>query len=378
MIAPSPQLDHAFAALRPEAVVESAIDIQQIAAPTFFEQARARFVEMQFARLGLQHVHTDVVGNVLACRPGQGKAKPVLVTAHTDTVFPAETNLSVERTAERITAPGIGDNSMGVAGLLALADTLNRAQIGTAGDLWLAANVCEEGLGDLRGMRAVVNRFGESAGAIIVLEGMALGHLYHQAIGVHRLRITAHAEGGHSWFNYGNASAVHRLVSLAAQLVALPMPSTAKTTLNIGQISGGTSVNTIARTAVLELDLRSEVPATLAQLIATVEQLIADHKSHDSPLTVEVTSQRPAGSIPREHPLVQLAASALNTVGLRPIFNTGSTDANIPLSMGLPAVCLGLCRGGNAHRPDEYIEPATLDAGLKQLLMVALGAFDLN
>ncbi len=368
-------LQRAFAAIEPGRTLNRAIAIQQIPAPTFAEAKRADYVACELKALGLSDVEIDELGNVFARRPGSGGVRPVLVTAHIDTVFPAHTDLTIQHQPSRIIGPGLGDNSLGAAGLFALAETLNSANIETPGDLWLVANVGEEGLGDLRGMRRVMERFGLGVTATIIIEGMAFGHIYHEAIGVHRFRITANAEGGHSYIHYGRPSAVHGLVRLAARLTDLSLPARPKTTLNIGQISGGISVNTIARQASLELDLRSEDPKALAALVSQVEKLIQSCSSPDLALSAIVTSQRPAGAIPRSHPLVQLAVEALRAVGAEPTFEKGSTDANIPLSLGLPAVCIGLSQGGNAHRPDEYIEPAMLEAGLRQLLFVVLGAY---
>jgi acetylornithine deacetylase/succinyl-diaminopimelate desuccinylase-like protein len=370
-------IQRAFAALQPNRTLDRAIAIQQIPAPTFAEAQRAAYVAREFKALGLSDVEIDELGNVFARRSGRGTYRPILVTAHTDTVFPADTDLTLQRQPERIVGPGLGDNSLGVAGLFALAETLDTAKVITSGDLWLAANVGEEGLGDLRGMRRVMERFKQVA-ATIIIEGMAFGHVYHEAIGVHRLRLTASAEGGHSYTHYGRPSAVHGLVRLAARLADLQLLTQPKTTLNIGQISGGTSVNTIARHASLELDLRSEDPKVLAALVGQVENLTHAANAAGLTLTSAITSQRPAGAIPRNHPLVQLAVEALHAVGAKPTFERGSTDANIPLSLGLPAVCLGLCKGGNAHRPDEYIETAMLENGLKQLLLVVLGAYELG
>ncbi len=357
-------------------LLERAIAIQQIPAPTFDEAERARFVAREFATLGLRDVEIDALGNGYARRPG-GKAQPALVTAHTDTVFPRTTDLTGRREGDRVYGPGIGDNSLGVAGLLALIETLNAGNIETAGDLWLAANVGEEGLGDLRGMRAVMDRLGERVRATVIIEGMSYGHVYQQAIGVHRLRITVHGEGGHSWHDYGKASAIHGLVRLAAQIAALTPPDKPRTTVNIGEIRGGTSVNTIAREAVLELDLRSEDPTALIDLVAQVTALIDGFAVTGLTVTSQVTSQRPAGTIAVDHPLVQLAAQSLRELGTEPVFEKGSTDGNIPLSRGLPATVIGLCHGGNAHRPDEYIEPALLDNGLKHLVRVVLGTYEI-
>jgi acetylornithine deacetylase/succinyl-diaminopimelate desuccinylase-like protein len=367
-----------FDFIRVEQTIDRALVIQQIPAPTFAERERADYVAREFKALSLSDVEIDDLGNVFARRPGNERRPPVLVTAHTDTVFPAGTDLTVHRTVDRISGPGLGDNSLGVAGLLTLVETLNAGNVETPGDLWLCANVGEEGLGDLRGMRRVMERLGDRVGATIVLEGMAFGHVYHQAIGVHRFRISAQAEGGHSYTDYGRPSAIHGLVRLGSRLAELTLPTHPKTTLNIGQISGGTSVNTIAREASLELDLRSEDPRALEALVGQVSNLTTASNAPSLTFTATVTSQRPAGAIPRTHPLVQLAADSLRALGVEPVFEKGSTDTNIPLSLGLPAICIGLCKGGNAHRPDEFIEPATLESGLKQLLLVVLGAYELK
>jgi acetylornithine deacetylase/succinyl-diaminopimelate desuccinylase-like protein len=328
------------------------------------------------AALNLAEVEVDSLGNVFARRPG-GPAPPTLVTAHTDTVFPRETDLTLTQTADRLAGPGIGDNALGVAGLFALVESLNAAGLTTPGDLWVCANVGEEGLGDLRGMRAAMRRFGGRVRATLIIEGMAYGHIYCQAIGVHRLRVTAHAAGGHSWHNNGAASAVHGLVQLGAQILALPLPAQPRTALNIGEIRGGTSVNTIARQAAFDLDLRSEEPAALAVLVNQVRAAIERAATPELSFTTQVTSQRPAGVIPRTHPLVQLAASTLRGLGTEPNYESGSTDANIPLSLGEPAIVIGLCRGGHAHRPDEYIETEFLSRGVEQLIRVVLGTYDL-
>jgi acetylornithine deacetylase/succinyl-diaminopimelate desuccinylase-like protein len=324
----------------------------------------------------LHEVEVDDVGNAVARRPGRDpNARPVLVTAHTDTVFPASQPLTLQRTPDHIAGPGIGDNSLGVAGLFGLLWGLGDEPL--PGDLYLAANVGEEGLGDLRGMRRVIDRLGTRVRATVVLEGMALGHIYHAAIGVRRYRLTARAEGGHSWLHYGRPSAIHTLVRLAAQITELGLPAQPKTTFNIGTISGGTTVNTIAREATLDLDLRSEAPGVLASVAARVEALAASFGTNEVRVEAQVIGDRPAGRLPREHPLVQLAAHTLERLGVPYSFETGSTDANVPLSRGLPCVCLGLTRGGNSHRPDEYIELKDLEKGLESIVRVVRGAFEI-
>ena len=230
-------------------LLELVVRIQQVPAPTFDEAARAALVRDLFSREALTDVQTDQAGNVLARLAGMGTGPALVVSAHLDTVFPVGTDLAVRHETDRIYGPGIGDNSMGVAGLFALLWSLREQRAALPGDLWLVANTCEEGLGDLRGMKAVVDRFGASPRLYLALEGMALGHIYHKAIGVRRYQISAHTDGGHSWIDYGKPSAIHELSELVTQIAALNPPTDPRTTLNVGRIGGGTSINTIAAEA---------------------------------------------------------------------------------------------------------------------------------
>ncbi|MDO9302216.1 MAG: M20/M25/M40 family metallo-hydrolase, partial [Anaerolineales bacterium] len=239
----------------PTQVTDLAVQIQQIPAPTFSEGERAEFVRGLFLKENLKDVSMDSLGNVYARLPGkQKKAKPLIVSAHLDTVFPVGVNLQVKREAGKIIAPGIGDNSLGVAALFGILWSLRERKIVLKHDIWFVANVGEEGLGDLRGMRGMVERFdsnpstGSRQGVIgyLVLEGLALGHVYHRAIGVRRYRITAKTAGGHSWADYGQPSAVHELAGLVTQLTALRLPRQPRTTMNVGTFSGGTGINVLA------------------------------------------------------------------------------------------------------------------------------------
>lgn len=369
-------------------VLDLAIQIQQIPSPTFEENRRASFIHQRFTEEGLLDVSIDQVGNVYARRPGLGKSAPVVVSAHSDTVFPGSTELKVRQEADRVLGPGIGDNSLGVAGLFGLLWSLNHVRdntdvfgdrvVGAAslpGDLWLVANVGEEGLGDLAGMRAVVDRFAGYPLAYIVLEGMALGQIYHRALAVRRFRITARTKGGHSWVDHGNPSAIHSLSAFINRLTGLDLPKFPRTTLNVGVISGGTSVNTIAAQACLELDLRSEELPKLQELVSQVEELVRAFNRPMMQFDIELIGHRPSGQIPQDHSLVRLAQRSLKSLGIQPCLNIGSTDANIPLSQGYPAVCLGLTSGGGAHTVDEYINIRPLSQGLRQLALVVEGAF---
>jgi len=359
-------------------VLDLAVTIQQIPAPPFGEEQRAAFIHERFQVEGLQQISSDELGNVYGCLPGNGNSRPLIVSAHLDTVFPFDTDLQIKREADKIFGPGIGDNSLGLAGLFGVAWALRQKLAGKeelAGDVWLVANVGEEGLGDLRGMRAVVDRFGAHALAYLVLEGMALGQLYHRALGVRRYRITVRTAGGHSWVDYGRPSAIHELATLITKLTALPVPARPRSSLNVGVIFGGTSVNTIAASAHLELDLRSEGMAALESLIRRAEALVKSAEKPGVQVTFEMIGQRPAGKIPASHPLVRLSRRVLYAQGLQPNLTIGSTDANVPLSRGLPAVTIGLSTGFGAHTVNEYINTQPLSQGLAQVVDMVEGAF---
>lgn len=353
-------------------VVEEIIAVQQIAAPTFEEGARAAYVQARMEAVGLQSVQRDALHNVYGFHAGNGHGPTLLISAHLDTVFPNTTDLKVQRLGDRVYGPGIGDNSTGVAGLLRLAEVIAKHNLPHTGDIWFVANVGEEGLGDLRGMRAVVDRFNDQLDAVIVIEGCDFGTIYHQAIGVRRYRIAVETPGGHSWGDFGTPSAIHELVQLAAHLTTIPVPNEPRTTFNIGMIEGGTSVNTIAQHANLLLDMRSADINALQELIAHVDRIVWSARNRDVRINVTTVGDRPAGAIPRDHPIVQIVTAAYHTVGAPVSYHQGSTDANIPLSRGIPAVCIGLTDGGNAHRTDEYIEPATLGRGLQAALLMLL------
>lgn len=367
-------------------ILELAIAIQQIPAPTFEEATRALWVENRLRALGLVDVRQDEVHNVYARIAGKGAAPALVITAHTDTVFPASTDLTVTRDPAnfRAAGPGIGDNSLGVAALLGLAEEFaNRPQ---PCDLWFVANTGEEGLGDLRGMRIAFDHLQEwlgekGIGGSIVIEGMGLGRIVHEALGSRRYRIAVQAPGGHSWSSFGSASAVHVLVQLADRLSRLDVPASPRTSFNIGKIAGGTSVNTIAEQASLELDLRSVDTQALAKVISDVEAIVhrfqtPSWKHKGVKVTLDVIGDRPVGEIAHDHPLVQLAEGALEAVGVvvESEDRRSSTDSNIPLSRGIPSVCVGVTRGGNAHRLDEWISTREIPQGMRHLEILVANA----
>ncbi len=370
-------------------VVDLACAIQAIPAPTFKETQRANYFLDQFRALGLHDVERDSTGNVLARLPSAGLAhatgtvspRPLVISAHMDTVHPLETPLAVRRLedalgrTERVIGPGIGDNALGLAAVLGLVRLLREKETRLPGDLWLAINVGEEGLGDLRGIQAIVNRFGAGPLAYIVVEGMGLGTILNRGLGVERYRITVQTPGGHSWVDYGRPSAVHELCELVTRLAGLALPRHPCTTLNVGVIHGGTSINTIAAQAWLELDLRSEDSNMLAGLVRDVHAIAQSTEKPNVQVNMERIGRRMAGLLPPAHPLVALCQQVLADLGIEPRLDIASTDANLPLSRGYPSVCLGITHGNNAHSPDEYILTAPVAQGIAQMYLLVTRAW---
>jgi tripeptide aminopeptidase len=353
-------------------VVEEAVRVQQIPAPTFAEAERATYVSKQFRHFKLTDVMIDDVYNVYGRLVGKSSDKAILILAHTDTVFPADTDLTIHRKGNIISGPGLGDNSMGVGGLLGLLKTLQDNQHQPDCDIWFVANSCEEGLGDLKGIKAAFAKLQSKLSAVINLEGLALGHIYNAGIAVHRLHIKATADGGHSWLHYGRPSAIHGIMELGAQINRLKIPSQPRTTFNIGMIDGGHAINAIATNASLWLDMRSVDPKSLNKLRKAVYDLIHNLEHDGLRFEVDVVGDRPTGSISSDHVLVQGALTTLAELDIRGVLETGSTDGNVPLAHGCPTVTIGITRGGNAHRLDEFIEVSPVQTGMKQLIVLAL------
>ncbi|HEY46206.1 MAG: hypothetical protein AMJ88_14495 [Anaerolineae bacterium SM23_ 63] len=348
-----------------ERMIECARAIQAIPAPTFDERKRALFLQDTFEGAALEDVQLDQIGNLLGRIQG-GSQPPLIISAHLDTVFPADTQLASKHTEDRLSGPGIGDNAIGLATLVELAYDLPRSP---PGDIWFVATVGEEGLGNLRGMHEVVKRFGEHPIAYIVLEGMALGHIYHRGLPVRRYEITTITEGGHAWIHAGRPSAIHRLIEVGAEIITFALPTLPRTSINIGRIDGGTSINTIANRASMKIDLRSEEIETLLNLEAQMMDLVNSYQTEQSEVKLTLIGERPGGGIPEGHPLVQVAVQALKECGEKVIhLKSGSTDASVPLSLGLPAICIGITRGGNAHSLSEYIEIEPISRGYNALM----------
>jgi tripeptide aminopeptidase len=356
-------------------VLELTALISAVPSPTGEEAAKSLLVERLFATAGLA-TERDAIGDVVGVIPGRQSSRTgtskLVVAAHIDTVFPIGTPLEIKRTSGRLTGPGVGDNSVAVAAAIKLADLLRIAGEVPAVDLLLTGNVGEEGLGNLRGIREVLTSRSD-IGAVVALEGHNLGRVTHVAVGSRRFRISVKGPGGHSWGDFGRPNAIHGLSKLIAELDAIPLPRSPKTTLNVGMISGGVSVNTIAPEASCLLDLRSIDESALRRLSDRVTRLVDRSNRGDAvDYTAESIGERPAGVVAVDSPIVQIAANTLAALGLEPSFDASSTDANVPIAAGIPAVCVGLTTGGNVHRTDEYIDLDPVPMGITQLALLTL------
>jgi acetylornithine deacetylase/succinyl-diaminopimelate desuccinylase-like protein len=351
-------------------VIDLACQISAIPAPTNNERERSRFVAEQMSMPQVLDVTVDDLGDVIGRIPGRRRAPALLLAAHLDTVFPSGTALGVSRSNGRVAGPGIGDNSLGVASVLMLPRVLDELGVVPEVDILLTGNVGEEGLGNLRGIRSVMDQHPE-IGAVIAVEGHNLGRVTHVAVGSRRLRVRVSGPGGHSWGDFGNASAIHAAAEIVNELAHLPLPTTPKTTLNVGTFNGGISVNTIAPEASFVLDLRSVDETALRRLSERVDAILRAPRANVT-TTVEVLGVRPAGVVSPASRIVRLAIETLESMGIAPTGDASSTDANIPISRGIPAVCIGLTTGGNVHREDEFIDVGPIAKGLTQLALLSL------
>lgn len=370
------ELSHlrAAAARRTESVAELAARICEVPAPTGQERQRAEFVASLLRERGYE-VEIDAIGNVYTRRGNRGGSLLMLL-AHLDTVFPAGTPIQVRREGDMLYGPGIGDNSVNVAAMISALDLLDELGRETAVDIVAIADVGEEGLGNLRGARAAVERYRDQIGAVIVLDGRQ-GKVTHVAVGSLRWRVTVTGPGGHSFGAFGTPSAIHGLGRIIAAIADLKVPSEPKTTYNVGLIEGGVSINTIAPKASALIDMRSTSEQELEKLAKQVAEIIACSPGPGLTAQIEALGERPAGARDRSDPLVRLASEVLVWLGYEPEYHAASTDANIPISLGIPAVCVGVAHGDRMHTVEEYIEIPRIGDGLAQVVRLCIEAAEL-
>lgn len=353
-----------------EETIKLTLDLTAIPAPTFSEHHRAEFYARALRERGLTDVSIDDISNVVARVPGKNRSGSLALVGHTDTVFPIETPIVAERKGDRLYGPGVGDNCLGAAAVAMVPELLKRIGIEPAIDLVLTGNVGEEGLGDLRGVRRVMQDNPDIRG-LIAVEGHNLGRVTHMAVGSRRIQVTVEGPGGHSWGDFGRPNAIHIAADIISALAKVPTPSVPKTTLSTGMISGGISINTIPPKVAFLVDMRSIEHATLLATYDAVEQILGATRQGVE-VTWERLGDRPAGAVPFNAPIVNHALTTLKGLGISPIADASSTDANIAISQGLPAICIGLTSGANAHRPDEYIDIPPIAIGLAQLASLVI------
>jgi tripeptide aminopeptidase len=368
------ELSHILDAARDSiaSTVDLAMRICSVPAPTGSEQQRSEFVAALLTQRGYTP-EIDDVGNVYVRRGRRGVGPVLMLMAHLDTVFPADIPLLVERRGDNVYGPGIGDNSLSVASMLTVLDLLDTLGTETAADIIAVANVGEEGLGNLRGARAAVERYRDQLGAVIAIDG-TLGHVVNEAVGSKRWRVSVHGPGGHSFSSFGRPSAIHGLGKIIAALADMQVPQLPRTTYNVGVIKGGTSVNTIAPSAEALLDMRSVDISALEQLAAQARSIIESSAGGGLRTEIEVLGERPAGSCHTSEPLVQLAIETLGWLGLQARLGAASTDANIPISLNIPSLCVGITQVEQAHTVEEWIAIPPIGDGLAQILRLSIEA----
>ncbi len=365
--------------------------LSAIPAPTGAEDRRAARLAELFREIGLTDVAVDHAGNVHGWMRTNGdrSSAPVVLAAHLDTVFGADVDVAVERRGQRLEGPGISDNARGLAALVTVAEAMVVARVPASRPILFAATVGEEGSGDLRGVKYLLNGK-HTAGAqhaaplpvaFIALDGAGLDRVIHRALGSKRYHVTFRGPGGHSWAAFGVANPANAVGRAAALLADLPTQQTPRTTCAVVRLGGGTGLNSIPQEAWLDLDLRSEDPRALAQLDVTVRTALeraADDENRrrtvGSPalrVEIQLLGDRPSGLTPRAHPLVQAAVAANRALGRDAELASASTDANVPIPLGIPAIALGAGgKAGDAHLATEWYENVEGALGIVRALLV--------
>jgi tripeptide aminopeptidase len=355
-----------------EDLVQLIIRLCEIASPTFAEGPRARAVAEELRSLGLQEVHIDDGNNVIGVLSGREPGPTFLLDAHTDTVFPAGTDVRVRRADGKLRAPGVGDDTANLACGLFLLRLVRDCGLSVPGTLIFSGTTGEEGLGDLCGIKAVMKELDGRVDYVLALDGQ-LGRICNQGVGSHRYKITVKAQGGHSWADFGAPSAIHALGAAIARISKLEVPKHPRTTFNVGMISGGTSVNTIAESAEMLLDMRSVSAEELISLENRALAILPDvEREYDVHIERQLVGDRPAGSKADTVWLVDSIRQVHEALGLQTQVNAASTNANVPLSQGIPAVVIGTYTGKGTHRLEEWIDERSIILGMKQLVLTVL------
>jgi tripeptide aminopeptidase len=386
--AQAPDAATAFIRSDQDRFVKELITLTEVPSPPFKEQARAAAFAGLLRQSGLAGVETDPEGNVMALRKGAGRGL-LVVNAHLDTVFPEGTDVRVKRQGTRLSAPGVGDDTRGLALLLSLVRAMDAARIQTASDILFVGNVGEEGEGDLRGIKYLLQK-GKYKGQVtqvIAIDGGDVNGVTTGGVGSKRYRVTFTGPGGHSYGAFGLVNPAFAMGDAIARFSRLTVPSKPKTTFNVGVVRGGTSINSIPAEVSMDIDMRSESCPELqkvdAAFLAVVRDAVdAENKTRstkEGPVKADpkVVGERPCGETPMASPIVRTADAAIRSFGLTPSFTISSTDANVPMSMAIPAITIGRGGpGGRQHSPDEWtdVDPATNVKNEQVALAIILSA----
>ena len=348
--------------------VEELVQLTEIPAPPFGEEVRASTYMAMLRDAGLTNVEMDQIGNVMGLRPGTGEAPLLAVAAHLDTVFPEGTEVEVRREGNRLRAPGIGDDTAGLATLLAVARVLNETDLETESDLLFIGNVGEEGAGDLRGVKHLFRdgKYKDQIGGFISVESGGQSTITTGALGSLRYRVTFKGPGGHSYGAFGLVSPAYAMGNAIRKVSAISVPDTPKTTFNIGIVEGGTSVNSIPFETSMVVDMRSESRDELEKLVETFLDLVHEAVEEENTtrsisegqieLEMTLVGDRPSGQTSESANIVKFAVAAFEAFGIRPTFRISSTDSNVPISLGIPAITIGRGGlGGRSHSLDEWV-----------------------
>ncbi len=361
------------------------VAVAQLAAPTGDEGERAAWVRDRFAALGLSAVRIDEAGNAIGRRPGRRTGEPVVVCAHLDTVFPRGTPLTVRRDGGRFSGPGITDNGRGLAVMVALAQAMDGRVVALDRPVEFVATTGEEGNGDLRGVKHYFARAADRPAVMIAIDGAGDERIIHRALGTRRYRVTFQGPGGHSWAAFGAPNAIHAATAATVRLSAVPLLAKPRTTLSVGRIGGGIAVNAIPDHAWIEIDVRSAGAHLLDRLESEVHRAVAAAVAEENAsrtdntraLTATITciGDRPGGETGADHPLVEAARSITILAGCEPELAVASTDANVPIGLGIPAIAIGGGgRGGDAHSTAEWFENVDGTRGVSRALAIVFAA----
>jgi len=361
--------------------IQQQIQVCEIPAPPFNESVRGRDIERRFKELRLANVRTDAVGNVIGVRPGAAARPNIVMSAHLDTVFPEGTSVKVTREGNRLKGPGIGDDCRGLAVLLAVIESLNAAHVVTPGTITFVATVGEEGLGDLRGAKALFEEMAGQIDKFVSIDGNGLD-IVNVGVGSMRYKVIYQGPGGHSYGNFGIANPIHALGRAIAKISDFEVPASPKTTFNVGRIGGGTSVNSIASEAWMEVDLRSADVGSLKTLDEKLHAAVRSALEEENRrwnyrgrihVAIETIGNRPGGQTPAQSSIAQTALAVSRSFGFEESLREGSTDANVPMRLNIPAITIGGGGSGSGvHTINEVFDTTDSSQGTERAVLLAI------